>query len=116
MTKSDDPRKNGAAEEEIFSAGATHVEIDGLDPKAALRIIEADSKAGRFGRASGFCFVIAGLMLILLGAAGGTTIAVSLVGLSINLNDAAPGIVLAIVGLSLYFVYRPNVTIVSKRK
>ena len=108
--------KSNTREEEVLTAGATHVEIEGLDAKAVVKIIEADSKAGKFGRASGFLFVMAGLILIILGFAGGTTFAMSLVSLSVRVNDAGPGVILAVVGLVLYYVYRPDVTIISKRK
>jgi hypothetical protein len=116
MTELGEAPRSNMREDEIFAAEATHVEIDGLDAKAAIKIIEADRKAGRFGRASGFVFIIAGLILVIFGFVGGTTFAVSLVGLSVNLNDAAPGIIFAVVGLVLYWIHRPEVTIISKRK
>jgi len=57
----------------------------------------------------GVLSIISGSMLCLYGVAGKTSLVASVVGFRANLNDAAPGVVLFVVGLFMIFVTRPRV-------
>jgi hypothetical protein len=57
----------------------------------------------------GLSAIIGGSVLCLYGVTGHTSLTASLLGLSTNLNDAAPGVVLFVVGLFMIWATRPKV-------
>lgn len=64
---------------------------------------------GMLGQILGLSSIIGGIVLFLNGVAGSTSWTAKLLGLESNINDAAPGSVLFIVGLFLVRVTRPKV-------
>jgi hypothetical protein len=57
----------------------------------------------------GLASIVAGSLLCVYGVAGHTSFTASLLGLNTNLNDAAPGVVLFVVGLFMIWATRPKV-------
>jgi hypothetical protein len=57
----------------------------------------------------GLAAIIAGSVLCIYGVTGHTSFTASLLGLNTNLNDAAPGVVLFVVGLFMIWITRPKV-------
>jgi hypothetical protein len=61
------------------------------------------------GQVLGFSTVIGGIILALHGVSGHTSWTAKLFGFESSINDAAPGVVLFIVGIFLVFITRPKV-------
>jgi hypothetical protein len=57
----------------------------------------------------GLSAIIGGSILCIYGVAGHTSFTASVLGLNTNFNDAAPGVVLFVVGLFMIWVTRPKV-------
>jgi hypothetical protein len=57
----------------------------------------------------GLSAIIGGSILCIYGVTGHTSFTASLLGLSTNLNDAAPGVVLFVIGLFMIWATRPKV-------
>lgn len=64
---------------------------------------------GMLGLVLGLASIIGGVVLCLNGVAGATSWTASLLGLETELNDAAPGVVLFIVGIFLVWATKPKV-------
>jgi phosphotransferase system glucose/maltose/N-acetylglucosamine-specific IIC component len=64
-----------------------------------------------FGLLLGFSCIVAGIILSMAGVVGHTSWAASLVGFTTNLNDAAPGVVVFIIGVFFVFITRFTVTV-----
>ena len=64
----------------------------------------------------GLACILVGLILGIYGAAGHTSWTASVFGLSTNLNDAAPGVVVFVVGIFIVFITRFKIkdTVVQK--
>jgi hypothetical protein len=58
----------------------------------------------------GLASIVGGVTLCLHGVAGSTAWTASFLGAQSNINDAAPGVVLFIVGLFMILVTRPRVS------
>ncbi|HKX83235.1 MAG TPA: hypothetical protein VJL58_03355, partial [Pyrinomonadaceae bacterium] len=54
--------------------------------------------------------IVGGVVLGLNGVAGSTSWTAKLLGMESSINDAAPGVVLFIVGLFIVYATKPNVT------
>jgi hypothetical protein len=64
---------------------------------------------GMLGLILGLAAIVFGSVLCLHGVAGSTSWSASFLGLSSNINDAAPGVVLFIVGLFMIVATKPKV-------
>jgi hypothetical protein len=64
---------------------------------------------GIFGLTLGICSIFGGVAMGLHGVAGSTSWTAKVLGLSSTINDAAPGVVLFVVGLFMVWVTKPRV-------
>jgi hypothetical protein len=74
----------------------------------------SEAVRGEYGYAKcglvlGLASIIGGLILCLNGVVGTTSWTAKLLGLESQINDAAPGVVLFIVGIFYVFITRPKV-------
>src|SRR5689334_9381125 len=73
------------------------------------KAIREEYRYARFGLILGMASIIGGIILGLNGVAGSTSWTAKLLALESNINDAAPGVVLFIVGLFMVWATKPKV-------
>jgi hypothetical protein len=66
---------------------------------------------GMLGLILGMAGIIGGIVLCLHGVAGHTSWTAPALGLSSSINDAAPGVVLFVVGVFFVLITKPKVTL-----
>ena len=71
--------------------------------------IKGEYSYGKLGLILGLSSIVGGIILGLNGVAGSTSWTASLLGLESKINDAAPGVVLFIVGLFMVWATKPKV-------
>jgi len=71
--------------------------------------IKGEYSYGKLGLILGVSSIIGGIVLGLNGVAGSTSWTAKLLGLESSINDAAPGVVLFVVGLFMVWVTKPRV-------
>ncbi|HEX9000127.1 MAG TPA: hypothetical protein VGB07_09540 [Blastocatellia bacterium] len=71
--------------------------------------IKGEYSYGKLGLVLGLSSIIGGIVLGLNGVAGSTSWTAKLLGLESKINDAAPGVVLFIVGLFMVWATKPRV-------
>jgi hypothetical protein len=90
------------------------VEIDRRQPiDVQKRIVEAEKENASQGRLTGLLILLVGVLLTLAGVTGAVDLKLSGLGLSGNLGNAAPGVVLMVIGL--FVIWRTNLRIKQKR-
>jgi hypothetical protein len=87
-----EPRKNKSHSEELLS-----------------KAISGEYSYGKLGLILGLASIIGGVILCLNGVVGSTSWTASVLGMKSQINDAAPGVVLFIVGLFMIWITKPNV-------
>ena len=73
------------------------------------KAIREEYRYARFGLILGMASIIGGIILGLNGVAGSTSWTAKLLALESNINDAAPGVVLFLVGLFMVWATKPKV-------
>ncbi len=71
--------------------------------------IEQEYRYARWGLGLGLSCILTGLVLGLNGVAGSTSWTASVLGLESQINDAAPGVVVFIVGIFMVWITKPKV-------
>ena len=71
--------------------------------------IKGEYSYGKLGLILGLSSIIGGIILGLNGVAGSTSWTAKLLGLESRINDAAPGVVLFVVGLFMVWTTKPRV-------
>jgi hypothetical protein len=71
--------------------------------------IKGEYQYAMLGLILGLASIVGGITMGLHGVAGSTSWTASVLGLSSSVNDAAPGVVLFIVGLFMVWVTKANV-------
>jgi hypothetical protein len=71
--------------------------------------VRGEYSYGKLGLILGLVSIVGGVILGINGVAGSTSWTTSFLGLKSEINDAAPGVVLFIVGLFMIFLTRPKV-------
>ncbi|MFZ0749092.1 MAG: hypothetical protein WAM70_07015, partial [Pyrinomonadaceae bacterium] len=79
------------------------------------KAVDAEYRYATLGLVLGLATIIGGIILGLNGVAGSTSWTARLIGLESKINDAAPGVVLFIVGIFLVFITRPKVSLDNLR-
>lgn len=77
--------------------------------------IKGEYRYAMLGLLLGLASIIGGVVLGLNGVAGSTSWTANLLGLKSQVNDAAPGVVLFIIGLFMIVATRPNVNLKDLR-
>ena len=75
------------------------------------QVVAGEYAYARMGLPLGPACIIGGVVLGLNGVAGSTSWTASVLGLESNINDAAPGVVLFIVGVFFVWITKPKVKI-----
>jgi hypothetical protein len=70
---------------------------------------------GILGLVLGLASIIGGVVLGLNGVAGNTSLTAKLIGFSIGVNDAVPGVILFVVGAIFIYITRPDVNLKKLR-
>ena len=82
---------------------------DSHSKEIILEAVKGEYLYGRLGLLLGVLSIVGGVVLGLNGVAGSTSWTASLLGLKSQINDAAPGTVLFIVGLFMIWVTKPTI-------
>jgi len=112
MPSSDEEKKKVKDEKHAF-------EIDRLDGDSPLSSetvywgILGEYVYGLLGLLFGFVAILLGVILTIRGVAGEVSWTTSFLGLSSEINDAGPGVVLALIGLFIIYITRPGVRLKS---
>jgi hypothetical protein len=91
------------------------VEGEAIDKETLKHIADLQFKYSVVGLVLGMASIILGCILLYVGITGESSFAANAVGMKTELNDAAPGTVLLIIGLLIIYVTRFKFT-VKKRK
>jgi hypothetical protein len=70
---------------------------------------------GILGLVLGLASILGGVVLGLNGVAGNTSLTAKLIGFSIGVNDAVPGVILFVVGAIFIYITRPDVNLKKLR-
>jgi uncharacterized protein YjeT (DUF2065 family) len=90
------------------------VELDQrLDPDVQKQLIKTEADNARTGRMVGLLVILVGVILTIAGATGAVDLKLSGMGLNAQVVNAAPGIVLALIGLVI--VWRTNLKVTAKK-
>lgn len=71
--------------------------------------VKQEYQYGKLGLILGLATIIGGIILGLNGVAGSTSWTAKLLGLESKINDAAPGVVLFVVGIFFVYITKPRV-------
>ncbi|MEI6294122.1 MAG: hypothetical protein WCP36_10585 [Methanomicrobiales archaeon] len=82
-----------------------------LDPSTAHDIIETEKKYSKYGLIAGIICVVFGVALFLLGVTGAIDWSLKVGGAESTLTNAAPGVVLAVIGFLIIFVTKPSISV-----
>ena len=82
-----------------------------LNPKLLNSMIEAEKGKAKNGLIAGSFFIIIGTVLSVIGVSGVINWNFSFVGLNSSLTNAAPGVVLIVVGFLIIAITNYNITI-----
>jgi hypothetical protein len=74
----------------------------------AHQVVRYEYIYGTLGLLLGLACILGGVMLGLRGVTGSTSWTAELLGLSSNINDATPGVVLFVVGVFLVWITKPS--------
>lgn len=88
-------------------------EVQGPTHRSANTAILLEYTYGILGLVLGFLAILGGITLLLNGVAGSTSWTTRILGAESTLNDAAPGVVLCIVGIFVMWVTKPAVRLSS---
>jgi ABC-type microcin C transport system permease subunit YejE len=94
---------------EDFNVGRAHLDKDGHGKDVLAAAIKGEYRYATLGLTLGLSSIIGGVVLGLHGVAGATSWTASFLGLQSQVNDAAPGVVLFIIGLFMIVATRPKV-------
>lgn len=94
----------GGTEGPLYNSPSHGVEL-------AKRAVELEHHYGRYGLYAGLAVIFAGILLCAFGVVGSTSWTAKLFNSEWTFNDAAPGIVLIVVGLFIILVTKPRVKI-----
>jgi hypothetical protein len=97
----DDRARNAAADQPAIQKSATE--------RLLLQAIRGEYRYAMFGLVLGLATILGGVVLGLHGAVGHTSWTAKFLGLESNLNDAAPGVVLFVVGVFFVRGTRPKI-------
>ena len=73
--------------------------------------IKGEYRYAMLGLILGLASIVGGVVLGLNGVAGATSWTAKVLGLESKINDAAPGVVLFIVGIFIIFITRPRINL-----
>ena len=97
------------------SPAPTSIDASGVHGREAQKLvaeaIKGEYSYGKLGLILGLASIIGGIILGLNGVAGSTSWAATLLGLESKINDAAPGVMLFIVGLFMVWATKPRVRV-----
>ena len=82
-----------------------------LSDETTKLLVEKEYESARKGLIAGLIVILFGVLLCIIGVAGGTSWTTSILGFESSISDATPGVVIAIVGLVIVFITRPKVEI-----
>jgi len=77
--------------------------------KLLSQAIKGEYSYGKLGLILGLAAIIGGVVLCLNGVVGSTSWTASVLGMESQINDAAPGVILFVVGLFMIWVTKPDV-------
>lgn len=90
------------------------IEIDRrLAPEVQKQLINTEADNARTGRMVGLLVILIGVILMIAGVTGAVDLKLSGLGLNVQVANAAPGVVVALIGLVI--VWRTNLTIKVKK-
>jgi hypothetical protein len=84
-----------------------------LDPEVQKQIVKAEAENARSGRMVGLLVILVGVILTIAGATGAVDLKLSGMGMSAQVVNAAPGVVVALIGL--FIVWRTNLKITARK-
>ena len=89
-----------------------------LDPRQSdgikKKLIKVEADNANKGRNIGLFIILLGVVLMLLGVTGSANLVLSGAGLKAKLSNAAPGIILMVIGLVV--IWRTNLRITAAKK
>ncbi|MDB4951168.1 MAG: hypothetical protein JWM27_3817 [Gemmatimonadetes bacterium] len=91
------------------------VKVSGTPAPVVSELIRHEYRHAALGMGLGLATIVGGCILGIAGAAGHTSWTAKLLGLNSTLTDAAPGVILFIVGVVLVFITRPRVNVSDVR-
>jgi C4-dicarboxylate transporter len=86
--------------------------VDGASRSAGMIVaaaVKSEYQYAKLGLALGLASIIAGTILGLHGVTGATSWTAKVLGLESKINDAAPGVVLFIVGIFYVWITKPKI-------
>jgi hypothetical protein len=90
------------------------IELDPkVDPAVQTQLIKSEAENARTGRMVGLLVILVGVILTIAGATGAVDLKLSGMGLSAQVANAAPGVVLALSGLVI--IWRTNLKVTAKK-
>jgi hypothetical protein len=101
--------KGSSEREDVQRTSNDSLDQRSSSEKLIAQAVRSEYIYGMLGQILGLSSIIGGVVLFLNGVAGSTSWTAKLLGLESNINDAAPGSVLFIVGLFLVRATRPKV-------
>ena len=91
------------------------VELDpGQSDGIKKKLIKVEADNANKGRNIGLSIILLGVALMLLGVTGAADLVLSGAGLKVKLSNAAPGIILMVIGLVV--IWRTNLRITAEKK
>jgi len=85
------------------------VEVKSHSAEVLGQAVKGEYQYGKLGLILGLACIVGGIILGLNGVAGHTSWTAKLLGLESNINDAAPGVVLFVVGIFFVWITKPRV-------
>ncbi len=82
-----------------------------IDPEIAANIIQGEKTQSKSGSIIGFICILFGVVLLILGITGSVDWNIKTIGIESSLTNAAPGVVLIIVGFLIIFVTKFNIIV-----
>jgi hypothetical protein len=91
------------------------VKVSGTPAPVVTELIRHEYRHAALGVGLGLATIVGGCVLGIAGVAGHTSWTAKALGLSSSLTDAAPGVILFVVGVVVVFITRPRVNVSDVR-
>lgn len=110
----------GISKQDVFIEGESPEPAKGAhresDPRSGSggieqQALEHEYRHGALGLIIGWACILLGALLCIFGVVGSTSWTAKLAGIETKLNDAAPGVVLFVIGLLVIYITKPKVHI-----
>jgi hypothetical protein len=103
-------KENNAKEEKAISVKSPATStVDSHSANLLQTAVEQEYRYGRLGLGLGLSCIVGGIILGLNGVAGSTSWTAKLLALESEINDAAPGVVIFVVGMFMVWITKPKV-------